>query len=143
MTFLGILTELDQIHALRVIKKILTKKNPLYHHTEFGFKSIVRWVGYIPEFNTRLFVANVKSEGKKKEFVVLKWCKLSLKFLQHLETFSCSFYLRNLDIDDMTGIGQFCEKLRKIFDSQEGSYKKSFKFRLLANDENKLDNYGR
>jgi hypothetical protein len=43
----------------------------------------------------------------------------------------------------MTGIGQFCEQLEQNFDSQEGANKKSFKFRLVANDENKLDKYGR
>jgi hypothetical protein len=71
--------------------------------------------------------------------------KLSLKclnFSQHLETFSCGFYLKNLDIDDMAGIGQFCEQLKEIFDSQEGANKKSFKFRLLAN-ESEWDYSGR
>jgi hypothetical protein len=41
--------------------------------------------------------------------------------------------VENIGIDDMTGIGQFCEQLEQIFDSQEGANKKSFKFRLLAN----------
>jgi hypothetical protein len=38
-----------------------------------------------------------------------------------------------LDIDDMTAIGHFCEQLEKFFDSQEGANKKSFKFALLGN----------
>jgi hypothetical protein len=50
--------------------------------------------------------------------------------------------VENLDIDDMTGIGQFCEQLEQIFNSQEGANKKSFKFALLAN-ECEWDNYGR
>jgi hypothetical protein len=41
--------------------------------------------------------------------------------------------VENLDIDNMTGIGQFCEQLEQIFNSQEGANKKSFKFRLVAN----------
>jgi hypothetical protein len=39
----------------------------------------------------------------------------------------------------MTGIGQFCERLEQIFDSQGGANKKSFKFSLLANDGNEFD----
>jgi hypothetical protein len=63
MDFLAILTKLDQIHALRVIKKILKNKNP-YNYAESGFQSIAL-LG-IPEFIARLLIRNVKAiEGKK------------------------------------------------------------------------------
>jgi hypothetical protein len=49
-----------------------------------------------------------------------------------------------IDIVDLTGIGQFCAQLEEIFNSQEGANRKSFKFTLLANpnkwiyDENEM-----
>jgi hypothetical protein len=36
----------------------------------------------------------------------------------------------------MTGIGNFCAQLEKIFNSQEGANKKSLKFALVANPNN-------
>jgi hypothetical protein len=82
-------------------------------------------------FIARLFDSNDNSiEGIK---VIKKNSIVAVLFIfQHLETFSCEFYLKNVGIDDMTGIGHFCAQLEEIFNSQEGANKKSLKFALGA-----------
>jgi hypothetical protein len=89
----------------------------------------------IPEFIARLFVTNVKTIEGKKIICVLETLNINnpFNFFQHLETFSCGLYLKIGDIDDITGIGQFCKQLEQIFNSQQGANKKLFKFRLVAN----------
>jgi hypothetical protein len=49
-----------------------------------------------------------------------------------LETFTCGFFYTNNEYNaDMDIVaGKFCAKLKEIFDSQDGSTKKSFKFRV-------------